>query len=1187
MICLPCSRRDIFRSGYSKNKGYCAKLIILKGNDVNLLKAKGFLMHGTAEQRFSARIDLLQDIAIPMVLCISCLVVRYLSTYLAFHFVAETFSIVVALAIYIVVLSSNVLTKNTFLLIIASGFAWAGVIDIFHVMYFKGMFTLQNSGPNVGATFWLGAQLLQAGSVVLGIFCIHQTIRNAQIQLGFLLYTSIWIAATVLSLFPIAFDVTQGLTPFKIGTEIFIIMLLFVGIYELYKERNLIDKTCFQYLALGLGFLILAESFFCIYSDVTDIRNFIGHLCKILSYWYVFRALVVVALETPFHQLSRAVSSYDLIPFPAVLVDKRGEIIQANLSSCDFLQSQREAIAGHSLHELFHNKEVNQYDCAACHPIFTKVEVSTIDILVAKDYWLESSASLIADQHDDILWLVIMRDVSHRKILEREKQNLVQELSHRVAELALINRISSLLFTPNLNIGSFIQQAISFVPLSFARPDNIYIELNSDFGDFSYPEKPSIISYTVAQDNIHFEEKIYGQVKLYSVRDALPQEDRVLVQERLTVFVHQLGLGLQSLIYHEDKQRISRFYELLLKVNASHKTFFSEQEIYAEYFNLFANEIRFKAVFQANIVLDNSVRIDIEHGLNAEEREAWETFFNRGEFWKSSKAHALREGQVVDLDPQNDEFLQVPLQSHMVMSSKHLNKGYLIPVHHEGHLYAIMALLDQRLPEPKNQWLEVLQAICERMRANLVLLLQQERTKIAENFADTFEKSSLELFYSSPMPIQIISKSDKKTILVNPAFEHWTGFSMDDILQQPDWDNMFFGNFLQEIYQRHLGVDPQQNPKAPYTSERECSLLSKSGVPLIARYSAISLATELTLGWVDITDIKHAERSLQEQQNHFKAILEQTYTGIYVRTEKAFVYTNPRFREIVGYSEEELANMTTLDLLPPEDKLLAKEIRSLWAEVFAKQKGLSKTLPFVCKNTKVIQVGLHGTPMKWDGEDALLVMVQDITEREETKNKIALYTEQLEIMVHDAFKALAYMVELRDPYTAGHERRVGLIARAIAEKLGLSEKVCANMELIGLVHDIGKITVPAEILTKPTALSPAERSIVRSHALAGYEILKNIHFEGASVAQIILQHHERLDGSGYPNALRGNQILLEARILMVADVLESMSSHRPYRPALGLSKALSEIKNGRGTLFDPAVVDAVVELIEQDHYPLP
>jgi putative nucleotidyltransferase with HDIG domain len=183
-------------------------------------------------------------------------------------------------------------------------------------------------------------------------------------------------------------------------------------------------------------------------------------------------------------------------------------------------------------------------------------------------------------------------------------------------------------------------------------------------------------------------------------------------------------------------------------------------------------------------------------------------------------------------------------------------------------------------------------------------------------------------------------------------------------------------------------------------------------------------------------------------------------------------------------------------------------------------------------------------------------------------------------------QAVANMVDLRDPYTSGHERRVGIIASDIAREMGWSEERCQNLQLIGLVHDIGKIAIPAEILSKPTRLTALEYEMVKTHAQQGYEILKDVEFP-LPIAEIIREHHERMDGSGYPQGLKGEEILPEARILAVADVLESIASHRPYRPALGIDAAIEEIEKHRGIWFDPDVVDATLRLIRDKGYLLP
>jgi putative two-component system response regulator len=181
--------------------------------------------------------------------------------------------------------------------------------------------------------------------------------------------------------------------------------------------------------------------------------------------------------------------------------------------------------------------------------------------------------------------------------------------------------------------------------------------------------------------------------------------------------------------------------------------------------------------------------------------------------------------------------------------------------------------------------------------------------------------------------------------------------------------------------------------------------------------------------------------------------------------------------------------------------------------------------------------------------------------------------------------ALSSVTEIRDPYTAGHQRRVSLLASEIASEFGLPSDMVEGIRVAGTLHDIGKIAVPAEILTKPTRLVDIEFALVKTHSAVGYEILKDIDFPWP-VALAVRQHHERVDGSGYPLGMAGSDILPEARILAVADVVEAMASHRPYRPAHGIDIALEEIKQGSGRLYDPEVAEACVRLFEERGFAL-
>lgn len=222
--------------------------------------------------------------------------------------------------------------------------------------------------------------------------------------------------------------------------------------------------------------------------------------------------------------------------------------------------------------------------------------------------------------------------------------------------------------------------------------------------------------------------------------------------------------------------------------------------------------------------------------------------------------------------------------------------------------------------------------------------------------------------------------------------------------------------------------------------------------------------------------------------------------------------------------------------------------------------------------------------------DEVLLKLKDVVEKQDLlkeKNKKEEELQQtlgkLRKAVDGIIHAMALMLEVRDPYTAGHQRRATLIAAEIAREIGLKQAQQEGLRMAGMIHDIGKVYVPSEILSKPGRLTEAEFQIIKTHPQVGCDILKNIEFP-YPVANTVLQHHEKLDGSGYPQGLSGKDILKEAKVLCVADVVEAMSSHRPYRPALGIDKTLAEIKAKRGDHFDPEVVDACLKLFKENGF---
>ncbi|MGQ0511232.1 MAG: HD domain-containing phosphohydrolase [Betaproteobacteria bacterium] len=334
----------------------------------------------------------------------------------------------------------------------------------------------------------------------------------------------------------------------------------------------------------------------------------------------------------------------------------------------------------------------------------------------------------------------------------------------------------------------------------------------------------------------------------------------------------------------------------------------------------------------------------------------------------------------------------------------------------------------------------------------------------------------------------------------------------------------------------------------------------------------------------DVTQRRAVERELKESELRYRALVEQSLAGIYMIDDGRVIYMNRRAAEIFGYAASEVIGMPIAEFVLERDRPLVME--NLRRRMDGEIASIQYEFQGVRKDGKQVLVGVHGTVAQVQGRRVILGVLQDITEKRLTEETIRDYVARLESAVLGTAAAVSQMVELRDPYTAGHERRVGELSAAIAAEMGSSEDMQRGLRVAGAVHDVGKIMVPAEILAKPGRLTAVEFELVKQHAQQGYEVLKDVAFPWP-VAEVARQHHERLDGSGYPRGLKGGDILPEARILAVADVVESMSSHRPYRPGLGLARALQEVESNSGRLYDPKAVAACLRLFRDKGYAIP
>ncbi len=370
-------------------------------------------------------------------------------------------------------------------------------------------------------------------------------------------------------------------------------------------------------------------------------------------------------------------------------------------------------------------------------------------------------------------------------------------------------------------------------------------------------------------------------------------------------------------------------------------------------------------------------------------------------------------------------------------------------------------------------------------------------------------------------------------------------------------------------------------------------------VPMVARGQVIGLL-EVQSYQLNAYDVEHAEllgpvanqiglsiqnarlfgetRRLQEFN---QSIVQSMAEGIAIEdAEGVFTFVNPAAAEMLGYRPEELVGQHWTTVIPPDQQPIVQ------ASDERRKRGESSSyeLELVRKDGERLSVLVSGSPRFEDGRFAgTLAVFADITERKRAEEELRQSFERLQIALEGTVDVLVSAVEMKDPYTAGHQRRVTQLACAIARELNLPQEQIEGLRMASLIHDLGKISIPAEILSKPTPLMELEWGMIRTHPQVGYDILKRIDFPWP-VAETVLQHHERLDGSGYPQGLLGKDILMKARILAVADVVEAMASHRPYRPLRGLQEALEEISQNRGVLYDSEVVVACLKLFTEEEF---
>jgi len=423
----------------------------------------------------------------------------------------------------------------------------------------------------------------------------------------------------------------------------------------------------------------------------------------------------------------------------------------------------------------------------------------------------------------------------------------------------------------------------------------------------------------------------------------------------------------------------------------------------------------------------------------------------------------------------------------------------------------------------------------------------------------------------------ILGLNRKGTVIFwNRGAEQSFGYSTDEILGQPVIKLM--SEKHSETHTKELKAFLSGNYGGTGVIEFEALRKDGSTFPV-----ELSLSIEQQNGKFvglavgkNITERKQMERALMESAERYCNLFANSLEAVFsAGSEDDVLVVNKALGKLRGYCLEELTEIKPTNILPPEgreyiskqvEKMLSADepISSIVHEIFKKDGKrilIEQYLNFIKKKGTI--AGFQGS-------------YTDITERSKT-------AEQLKSSLINLAKTVSRVIESCDPYTAGHQQRVAELARLVGENIGLTEDMVERLYLDGLLHDIGKISIPTSILNKPGELSEEEWALIRAHTKQGYNILKDANLPWP-VADVALQHHERLDGSGYPDGITGDKLSLEVSILAVCDVVEAMSSHRPYRPARTTTDILKELKGGRGTKYDASVVDVMLPMIESGEF---
>lgn len=1127
----------------------------------------------------------LRLLAPPVLIAIICVTAGRVH-YLLFHTLAEFFSIIIAVTALVVATTSRRFTHNHFTVYVAVAVGWCAALDLIHTVTYKGMHLAPVDEANTATQFWIAARFMQAAALLGSPLLLRRTVRIGGLHLGFGL-VAVAVAGWIFSgHFPAAFVEGQGLTPFKIYAE-YVIIAMLLGTSMLYGwQRRLMSAGLFLSMQAALVAMIVSEFAFTRYANVYGLTNEIGHVAKIFAYWFVYLGLVESTLREPFSMLSRTASTYDAVPDPALVVGDDGLIRQANEAAARHAGLSEAALLGSPVHSLFHDPGVVATECPVCARIARGETSFSVEIDRGSAGTVECTVAPFMTEDRTRSFVQVVRDVTEHKRLLAERESLVGTLGERVKELRCQYAVAEILAQPGIEIPALLAQVVEALPPGFLYPTLARAAISGDWGDFGAVGADQA-RYCLSRDLLVNGRRV-GTVRVFYA----PQLQRALSpflaeeQALLDTVAGRIGEAIERIQAGRQVRRLTYLYDMLSATNRSIVRCRTNDELLARVFDALILHSAYPILFIATTDTgDLPFRVVHSHGIERNRLNDLQAVIADPQSAFGLAVETYRKGHVVWT--RLEQMKSSHVRWHQYLGAQGITERAILPMTRDGRLFGVIGLYAQGEGGFDQAQLGLLNEMAADLEFALDSIAQNERRQVAEARAEISELRFREIFEASSAPMQIMSLATGETRALNRAHRQWLGYALEDIANTERWAASVYPD--PEVRQQLMTLWQASIQEARTTGgvvhSPELHLRCKDGSDRIAAGTMTLVGDDAVLAWTDLTEIRRSEQALRASEQHFRGMIEQTVMGIYVRRGWKFIYVNPRFCEMVGWSPEELLGREIWEFTTSAPDNVAR-IQGAREKLNQGASSVHYVVAARCKNGELRELGLHANAIDWDGEPATIVMAEDITERNRAEAQIAQYVKQLEASMRGTLQAVSNMIDQRDPYTAGHERRVGLIAGAIGREMGWSEERCSRLEMVGLVHDIGKIGVPAEILTKPGRLTELETKLMREHAEVGYNILKDVPFP-FPVAEIIRQHHERLDGSGYPRGLKGDEILPEARVLAVSDVIESISTHRPYRPARGLDVALQELERGRGTEYDPDVIDAFSRLLHDKGYTLP